>query len=731
MRKFVKTLTALSLWMMAWAILLGGVSVTTSAQSEDIDPYELISTTSLMTFVEDLTAIQPYSGWRNSATEGEAEALDYVTETVANFVYLQDLGIELERQSFHVFLVTELWDTRLYLTIAGQEMEVPAAAPRGHRFITQALRLDSDGRLNDSTRNPVEVAGEILLLRSTEEVAALTAADIQDKIVFLDFGIVPENLEEATQILTQIIEQNPAGLVLVTQSIGTSHGNTVGDGAPLEQVRAQATPPVIYVRLEDLTLAGITSWDDLATIETARLIWDTDVFSPGTSGNVVLRIPGVDPTQAIILGAHIDSSNSPGGLDDGSGAAALLEVARVLNEAQLQPPVDLYLVWFGSEEIGFYGSQHFVNTHQELLDRTLGMVSMDCLHRPLSGFGLVHLDTLSFSLFGNGELPFPDYLVEWAVDRGINSYAEDTQVAASDNAVFTGFVPHADIAYWDPTEAGGGFIHSPYDTAVIVQDVADVLAQMTAITLAAALETPQDRPDLQVTPPPDRRALFIASHTEALHATSLFLMGFRMALAWEGFDVDVIPYGQPVPAADLVNTDLVVVLPVYDYPTEESDLTAYDESWDAAGVAALTTYVEEGGLLVLTNSAKIMYRPNLARTFDPNEDWQDLNVLARNFGVVFETDPLSVSDASVIQDHPLMESIDSLLTAYPPDSGVAFTLETGQILAEVNSHPAVALVDYGANGGQVLVLADLGILGWGFLDEGNPTFWRNLAQYAR
>ena len=34
------------------------------------DTLALVSQQSLFTFVEDLTAIQPYSGWRNSGTEG-------------------------------------------------------------------------------------------------------------------------------------------------------------------------------------------------------------------------------------------------------------------------------------------------------------------------------------------------------------------------------------------------------------------------------------------------------------------------------------------------------------------------------------------------------------------------------------------------------------------------------------------------------------------------------------
>ena len=194
-----------------------------------------------------MTSIQPYSGWRNSATEGEAEALDYAANTFGDLAYLQNLGMELERQSFHVFLATEMWETRLYVTTQGQETEVPADASRGHRHdVIQALRFDSDGVLNDSERNPVEAAGQVVLIRSPREIDDLLESDAQGKIVFLDsvvIGIDPASRhrgsEGSAEIIARLINKNIAGLVLVTRfstvPVG-SQGKFVGDGIVLEGV---------------------------------------------------------------------------------------------------------------------------------------------------------------------------------------------------------------------------------------------------------------------------------------------------------------------------------------------------------------------------------------------------------------------------------------------------------------------------------------------------------------
>lgn len=697
---------------------------------------ELISQESLFGFLEGLSGIQPYSGWRSSATAGETEAFDYVANILGDWTYLRDSGMEVERQSFHVFLATEIWETRMYLTTTGQEIEVPADAPRGHRNdVVQALHFDSDGRLNDSARNPVEAGGEVVLIQSAGEIDRLSPSDAQGRIVFLDSAVIAIGVEnrlrdaaETSQIVTTLIDKGIAGLVVVTQlSAGSgSQGKLVGDGKAFEGVRSKKVVPILYARLEDLGVAGISSWADLALVRSARLVWDVDVFSPGTSANLVARIPGADSSQAIILGAHIDSANSPGAMDNGINAVALLEVARVLNVSRLRPPVDLYLVWFGSEELGLYGSQYFVTTHQELLDRTAAALLMDSIIVSTDGPILV-LNGWSHSRFGDNHLAFPDHLARMAAAQGVTIQAvEDQQGLSSDDTPFSGFVAQACLAFGSEQ---GDYAHSPYDTVEVARGLGDLMEEVTAVILMAALQTDSDLPGLRVTPDPDRRALIVASHTEVVQMTPALLIDLVRALAWEGFDVDVIPYGQAVTAGDLADSELVVLLPGIDYPGPGGDLTLYDEAWSEQEIESLVTYVERGGLLVLTHSAR---RIGLGSIWDTNEDWADINSLSERFGVVFAEGTLSASRAQTRRGHPLMEHQSSL--ALIEGNAVPFTMQTGETLAEWHGYPVVALIDHGKAGGQVLVLADVGILSFaGFASpEGdNLPFLRDLARYAR
>jgi hypothetical protein len=708
-------------------------STATPSPDQHVDPLALISQESIISYVEALTSIQPYSGWRNSATEGEAEALDYVASTLSGFGYLQHFGLELERQTFGVFSATELWETRLYITTSEGECEVPADGLRGHRHdIKQALRFDSDGMLNDSERDPLEVAGQVTLVRETSEIENLEETSFQNKVVFLDFALLdrwtnPEGQDE--RIATMLFEQDIAGLVLVTQFSDNpeeSHGSYLGDGISLEKVSSDAAPPVLYVRLEDLAAAGIDNWQGLARVEAARLVWDSDVYSPGTSGNLVARIPGVDSSRAVILGAHIDSPNSPGAMDNGVNSAVLLELARVLDQAHLRPPVDLYLVWFGSEELWLYGSQYFVNSHQELLDRTIAALLMDSIIVSTSA-NLLVLDGMSHSRFWDGQLAFPRYLAEKTALQNISiDEVQDYQGVASDNGVFSAFVPQAGVAFGSPQ---GGYAHSPYDTVERIRDLGDLMEEVASIALIAALETGEDLPDLRPFPEPDRRALIVASHTEVAHMTPATLIDFVRALAWEGFDVDVIPYGQVLTAADLTDAGLVVVLPIIDYASLDGDPGLYDEAWGPREIESLVAYVDSGGLLVLANSAN---RIQFGKIFDANEDWEDANALSAPFGITFEPGVLSASRAQVRGEHPLMG--DRYTLTLLKDNAVPFSLQTGEILAEVGGSPVVGLVDFGEAGGQVLVLADVGMLGYaGFMPpEGdNLGFFQSLARYAR
>jgi Zn-dependent M28 family amino/carboxypeptidase len=71
--------------------------------------------------------------------------------------------------------------------------------------------------------------------------------------------------------------------------------------------------------------------------------------------SILAELPGSRPESVIMLGAHLDSViDGPGINDDGSGVAALLELARALGGTR--PRATIRLAFWSGEELGLHGS---------------------------------------------------------------------------------------------------------------------------------------------------------------------------------------------------------------------------------------------------------------------------------------------------------------------------------------------------------------------------------------
>lgn len=82
----------------------------------------------------------------------------------------------------------------------------------------------------------------------------------------------------------------------------------------------------------------------------------------GVSYNVVAVLPGTSD-GIIVVNAHHDSVLTPGAVDDASGVAVVLEMARALSAEKFSRTV--MFVTFGGKELGLFGSADFVSRHTE------------------------------------------------------------------------------------------------------------------------------------------------------------------------------------------------------------------------------------------------------------------------------------------------------------------------------------------------------------------------------
>jgi Zn-dependent M28 family amino/carboxypeptidase len=109
------------------------------------------------------------------------------------------------------------------------------------------------------------------------------------------------------------------------------------------------------------------------TTETAHVV----------SPNVVAKLAGSDPTlkaQYVLISAHLDhlGVGAPihgktiyaGAMDDASGVATVLEVARMLSQAKVRPKRSMLFVVFTAEEKGLLGSRYFAG-HPTVLEKDI------------------------------------------------------------------------------------------------------------------------------------------------------------------------------------------------------------------------------------------------------------------------------------------------------------------------------------------------------------------------
>ena len=115
--------------------------------------------------------------------------------------------------------------------------------------------------------------------------------------------------------------------------------------------------------------------------------------------NIVAELPGRGPhaDEIVILGAHLDGWHlGEAAMDNGSGAAAILETARALRAIGWQPDRTVRFVWFMGEEHGLLGSKAYVTQHAAELDRIVAMINVDMPGAPrkLLAFGHEELQDL-------------------------------------------------------------------------------------------------------------------------------------------------------------------------------------------------------------------------------------------------------------------------------------------------------------------------------------------------
>ncbi len=150
--------------------------------------------------------------------------------------------------------------------------------------------------------------------------------------------------------------------VIAAQQAGAAAFVAVYPAAPAGIVYR---PTLIEPRFLEIPAAGVSGAAMEALVEaaatggTARLSTHASTRSAPTR-SVIAELPGSQDGPVIMLGAHLDSVlDGPGINDDGSGVAALLEIARALGGTR--PRATIRLAFWSGEEVGLHGSYRYAS----------------------------------------------------------------------------------------------------------------------------------------------------------------------------------------------------------------------------------------------------------------------------------------------------------------------------------------------------------------------------------
>ncbi|MBF7091339.1 M20/M25/M40 family metallo-hydrolase [Flavobacterium sp. ALJ2] len=194
---------------------------------------------------------------------------------------------------------------------------------------------------------------------------------------------------EIRKMITEVKAESLENTVVKLVSFGTRHtlsdtkNKTRGIGAAQKWVKSE--------------------FDKYALESNGRLTASIDYFTVKADGkripkdsqlaNVMATLKGTDPAddRVLIISGHLDSrvsdvmnikDDAPGANDDGSGVAAMMEIAKIMSKRSF--PCTIIFVAVTGEEQGLYGAKHLAELAKESKWNIIAMINNDMIGNSLS-----------------------------------------------------------------------------------------------------------------------------------------------------------------------------------------------------------------------------------------------------------------------------------------------------------------------------------------------------------
>src|SRR5436190_16104636 len=245
----------------------------------------------------------------------------------------------------------------------------------------------------------------VLALLCAGVVAVVGATTSGTKSAQSDSGLGPPVSPEIRQMLHQISADNIKSIDDKLVSFGTRH--TLSSQTDPNRGIGAATEWV-YQQFQQYAAAS----DGRMTVEKQTFVQPPGPRNPNPVQvtNVIATLHGAQPESAdriYLVSGHLDTRctdvldftcDAPGADDDGSGVAAVLEMARVMATHRFDATIKF--VTFAGEEQGLFGSTYFAEQAKQQGLNIAGMFSNDIIGASLGQSG--ERDTTDVRLLAQG-----------------------------------------------------------------------------------------------------------------------------------------------------------------------------------------------------------------------------------------------------------------------------------------------------------------------------------------
>jgi Zn-dependent M28 family amino/carboxypeptidase len=302
---------------------------------------EAVSADAIMDHLAELQEIADANGGtRASGTPGYDASIDYIAGL------LEAAGYEITIQEFLFNSFRELSDP-----VFEQVSPDPTVYVAGEDFFTAEYSGSGD------VEAPLE-AVDLVLPPGAEASTSTSGCEPEDFADFTagnialvqrgtcDFSVKAQNAFDAGAVGVIIFNEGQEGRQETLNP-------TLGD-------QFSADLPVVGTSFEiGNELAALLEEGEVVIHLMTETLIELDV----PTANLIAETPTGRDDRVVMAGAHLDSvPDGPGINDNGSGSAALLEIALQMAELGIETRNTVRFAWWGAEEAGLVGSQFYVDS---------------------------------------------------------------------------------------------------------------------------------------------------------------------------------------------------------------------------------------------------------------------------------------------------------------------------------------------------------------------------------